>query len=135
MPLQVDVVAPEGSIYSAEATMVVARSADGDVAFQPGHIPFLGVLQTDRAKIYLTDGSEQLIAVHRGFVEVSDDVVTILSDVAELAEHLDPERARAALERAQAAIDADIEAGPNVFFDKLKAETRLKVHDAFSGRS
>lgn len=133
MPLTVDVVAPEGSIFTAEATMVVARSADGDVAFQPGHIPFLGVLQTDRVKIWLTDGSEQLIAVHRGFVEVSGDSVTVLSDVAELADHLDPERAQAALERAQAAIDADIEAGPDVFFDKLKAETRLKVYNTFTG--
>ena len=115
--------------------MVVARSAEGDVAFQSGHIPFLGVLQTDRVKVWLTDGSEQLIAVHRGFVEVSGDRVTILSDVAELADHLDPERARAALERADAEIAANIEAGPDVFFDKLKAETRLKVHDAFEGQT
>jgi F-type H+-transporting ATPase subunit epsilon len=132
--MQVDLVSPEGPVYSAEASMVVARSADGDIAFQTGHVPFVGVLQADRVKVFLLDGSEQLIAVHRGFVEVSGDRVTILSDVAELAEHLDPERAKAALERAQAAIAANIEAGPDLFFDKLKAETRLKVHDTFSGR-
>jgi F-type H+-transporting ATPase subunit epsilon len=132
--MQVDLVSPEGPVYSAEATMVVARSADGDIAFQTGHVPFVGVLQADRVKVFLPDGSEQLIAVHRGFVEVSGDRVTILSDVAELAERLDPERAKAALERAKAAIAANIEAGPDLFFDKLKAETRLKVHDTFSGR-
>jgi F-type H+-transporting ATPase subunit epsilon len=133
MVLQVDLVSPEGPVYSAEAAMVVARSADGDIAFQTGHVPFVGVLQADRVKVFLTDGSEQLIAVHRGFVEVSENKVTILSDVAELAEHLDPERARAALERAREAIAANIEAGPEVFFDKLKAETRLKVHNAVMG--
>ena len=45
MTLQVELVSPEGIAYSGEAEMVVARTVDGgDIAFQPGHVPFIGVL-------------------------------------------------------------------------------------------
>ncbi len=87
--------------------MVVVRTTDGDIAFQPGHVPFVGVLLPERVRIYGEDGDAQLIAVHSGFVEVSGDQVAILSDVAELAAEIDEDRARAAAERARAALTAD----------------------------
>ena len=45
-------------------------------------------------RVHAEDGSDETIAVHGGFVEVSDDRVTVLSDVAELASQIDVERAR-----------------------------------------
>ena len=126
MALHVELVSPEEQVFSAEAEMVIARSVDGDIAFQTGHVPFIGVLDTNRLKVLLPDGGEQLIAVHRGFVEVSHDHVTILSDVAELAGDIDVARARAALEQAEAALSAD---GDDVaaIAAKQRAETRLYV--------
>jgi F-type H+-transporting ATPase subunit epsilon len=107
MPFKVDLVSPEGSLFSGEASMVVARSVDGDIAFQPGHVPFIGVLATNRVKLYLTDDTETVMAVHRGFVEVSGESVTVLSDVAELAADIDVPRAEAALARATDALRID----------------------------
>lgn len=101
-PMRVEVVSPERVLYSGEATMVVTRTLDGgEVAFQAGHQAFLGALVENHTRVFQTDGIVQDIAVHRGFVEVSGDptVVTILSDTAELAQDIDVERARAALER------------------------------------
>jgi F-type H+-transporting ATPase subunit epsilon len=76
----------------------------------PGHIAFLGALTECHTRIYLSDGKVQDVAVHGGFVEVAPDHVTILSDSAELAEAIDISRARAAKERAEAAIRGEHDA-------------------------
>ena len=98
-PLHVDVVSPENVLFSGEANMVITRTVEGgEIAFQAGHASFLGALVENHTRVFLTDGSIQDIAVHRGFVEVSDDKVSILSDLAELAEDIDVARAKADLE-------------------------------------
>ena len=102
--MQVEVVSPEKILFSGEATMVLTRTLDGDIAFQANHAPFLGALAENHTKIYLADGTIQDVAVHGGFVEVSHNKVSILSDVAELAQDIDLERARRAKERAEEAV-------------------------------
>ena len=114
MSLVVELVSPERVAYTGEAKMVICRTTTGDIAFLPGHIPFIGVLATHPVRVLLDEGGEQVIAVHQGFVGVSPpegDVtrVTILSDVCELADTIDVERAQRAKERAEAAIAADAE--------------------------
>jgi F-type H+-transporting ATPase subunit epsilon len=107
MAFQVDLVSPERVVFTGEADMVVARTTSGDIAFQPGHVPFVGVLQPWEVKVKFTDGTAQRIAVHSGFVEVSGDHVTVLSDVAELGGDIDVPRAEAARSRAEAALASD----------------------------
>jgi F-type H+-transporting ATPase subunit epsilon len=88
--MQVELVSPERILYSGEATMVVTRTVEGgEVAFQPGHAPFLGALTENHTRIYLPDGRIQDIAVHGGFVQVTGTKVSILSDLAELAQDID----------------------------------------------
>jgi F-type H+-transporting ATPase subunit epsilon len=118
MALQVELVSPERILYSGEADMVIARSAGGDIAFLTGHAPFVGTLGVAKLTIRQSDGAEVLVAVHGGFVEVKNDRVTILSDVAELASQIDVDRARASLAQALADID---EAA------RRRAEVRLEV--------
>src|SRR5437868_14318159 len=85
--LQVELVSPEAILYSGQASFVRARTVGGgEIAFLTGHAPFIGALEICAVKIITDGGAEQLVAVHGGFVEVSEDRVTILSDVAELAE-------------------------------------------------
>jgi len=55
------------------------------------------------ARTALAEGGSEKAAVHGGFIEVSDDHVKILSDLAEMASTIDVERARRAQEKAQAA--------------------------------
>ncbi len=101
-PLIVEVVSPEAVLYSGEADMVITRTLGaGEIAFQAGHAAFLGALVESHTRIFQTDGTVQDIAIHRGFVEVSGNPtkVSILSDTAELAQDIDVERAKEALER------------------------------------
>jgi F-type H+-transporting ATPase subunit epsilon len=101
MALQVELVSPERILYSGDADMVVARTSEGDIAFLTGHAPFIGALGIGAVTIRTTEGTDERAAVHGGFVEVSGDRVTILSDVAELASDIDADRARRALEAAE----------------------------------
>jgi F-type H+-transporting ATPase subunit epsilon len=105
MPLHVELVSPERTLLSAEATMVQARTlGGGDIALLPGHAPFIGALAIHTVRVRLTDGREEQAAVHGGFIEVFNDQVKILSDMAELGSQVDVERARRAMERAEEAI-------------------------------
>ena len=101
MPLQVELVSPERILYSGEAEMVVCRTPAGEIGFLTGHAPFLGALGIGIVRIHLEGGNVERAAVHEGFVEVSDNKVIILSDVAELPDQIDEERARRAQEEAE----------------------------------
>ena len=100
--MTVEVVSPENVLFSGEATMVITRTlGGGEIAFLPGHAPFLGALTENHTRVFMVDGSVTDIAVHGGFVEVSNSKVSILSDVAELASAIDVDRAQAARARAE----------------------------------
>ena len=135
MSLLVELVSPERVAYSGEARMVICRTTTGDIAFLPGHVPFIGVLASHPVRVLQDDGGELVIAVHQGFVEVSppDDAgvtrVTILSDVAELASDIDVERARAAKDRAEEALRTD-PGDREAQLSLRKADVRLSVSDA-----
>jgi F-type H+-transporting ATPase subunit epsilon len=114
MPLLVELVSPERVAYTGEAKMVICRTTTGDIAFLPGHVPFIGVLATHPVRVLLEDGGEQIIAVHQGFVEVSPPEdgttrVTILSDVCELSETIEVTRAQQAKSAAESALASDSE--------------------------
>ncbi len=100
--MQVELVSPEKVIFSGEATQVITRTlGGGEIAFLPGHSPFLGALVENHTRISLADGTVLDVAVHGGFVQVSGTTVSILSDTAELGEHVDRARALRAKETAE----------------------------------
>ena len=128
--LDVELVSPERILYSGQASFVRARTVGGgELAFLTGHAPFIGALETSSVKIITDDGTELFVAVHGGFVEVSDDTVTILSDVAELAGDIDAGRAEDARTRAEADLrtDPDDEEAQAAL---KRAEIRIEVASA-----
>ena len=104
--LGVELVSPEAVTYSGTAEMVVVRTVEGgDIAFCAGHTPFLGVLDIWSIEVVRSADKRDVFAVHRGFVKVSDNKVTILSDVSEPADQIDTIRAENALKRAQRTLE------------------------------
>lgn len=99
--MQVDLVSPEEILFSGECTQVLARTTNGDIAFLNDHAPFIGVLEIGAVRLWQADGTEIAAAVRGGFVEVSANSATILSDVAEPAERIDLDAARAAVSEAE----------------------------------
>jgi F-type H+-transporting ATPase subunit epsilon len=125
MALDVALVSPERILFTGEADMVVCRTTDGEIAFLNGHAPFVGALGIGTVRIKQADGNEVKAAIHGGFVEVRDNRVSILSDVAELPDQIDVERARRAKEEAEKKLmqgdDAECEA------QLRRAHVRLEV--------
>lgn len=100
--MQVRLVSPERVLFEGEATQVVTRTlGGGEIAFLPGHAPFLGALTENHTRITMADGSVLDVAVHGGFVQVAGNTVSVLSDLAELGEQIDRTRATRAKEAAE----------------------------------
>ena len=120
--LHVELVAVDREIWSGDATTVIAKTTEGEVGILPGHAPLLGeVAEGSTVRVVQTGGAEIVAAVHGGFLSVTAEGVTILAEVAELAEDIDQGRARSALERARG--DGDDAA-------VLRAESRLRAAGA-----
>ncbi|MYE75436.1 MAG: F0F1 ATP synthase subunit epsilon, partial [Acidimicrobiaceae bacterium] len=105
---------------------IVRTVEEGDIAFQAGHVPFLGVLAPWSVDVLRPGGERDTFAVHRGFVEVSHNKVTILSDVSEPAGEIDVARAEAARDGADGALKADPDDGAAAAALE-RAELRLRV--------
>jgi F-type H+-transporting ATPase subunit epsilon len=130
MSFQVELVSPEAITYQGEAEMVIARTVGGgDIAFQPGHVPFIGVLAVWSVDVIRPEGGRDTFAVHRGFVQVAGTKISILSDVSESAGDIDVERARAAKADAESALSADKD-DESAAADLARADIRLAVAGA-----
>jgi F-type H+-transporting ATPase subunit epsilon len=125
--VEVQLVSPEQVLYIGEAKMVVVRTlGGGDIAFEENHAEFLGALDTWPARVKFEDGTQKWFAVHGGFVEVGNNRVIILSDVAELPSDIDVERAEAAKARAEEALRSNAE-DEQAQGAVARAEVRLEV--------
>jgi F-type H+-transporting ATPase subunit epsilon len=103
--LHVELVSVEREIWSGEADFVSARTTEGDIGILPGHAPLLGELAEGHIVTIKQGGSAVVVAVHGGFLSVTDDGVTVLAEIAELGPDIDTGRAQSALERARSAGD------------------------------
>jgi F-type H+-transporting ATPase subunit epsilon len=96
-----DVVTPDRVVLSEEVTSVVAPGVQGAFGVLSNHAPLLSELSIGELRFRRPNGREIRLAVGGGFLQVFNNEVTVLADTAELAEEIDVERARRALEAAR----------------------------------
>src|ERR1700724_527630 len=125
--LQVELVTPEGRVFSEEADFVLAPGVEGDLGVLPQHIALLTPLRTGVVTIR-NDEAEHVLVVSGGFLEVLPDRVVILADAAERAEDIDEARAEEARRRAQELL-AEEPANDEAAAQLESALFRLKVAD------
>jgi len=82
--LQVTVVSATAEIWSGEATMVVARTTEGEIGILAGHEPTLGVLAAGEVRITTLDGPKVTAKAEDGFLSVDNNQVTIVAGLAEV---------------------------------------------------
>ena len=80
--LTVEVVSPEKRVWSGEATMVSARTLEGDIGILPDHAPLLGVLVDGTVSIKASDGTSHEFSLQGGFISVSKNRVSVLGESA-----------------------------------------------------
>ena len=104
MSLRVELVVPDGEIWSGHARMVIAKTLDGDVGILTSHPDVLGIL-VEGSLVRILDpeegqagSGEVRAAVSSGFLSVHDDRVSILARQAELGSQVDQSAIRAELD-------------------------------------
>ena len=126
--LQVELVAADRLVWSGQATMVIARTTDGDVGILPHHAPLLSLLVDGVVDVRTADDETWVAAVDAGFLSVADNRVSILSERAEMSHEIDLEKARQDLERAKESGENNDEAHEAV----RRAEARIRAAERAS---
>lgn len=104
---QVDVVSPEQTVWSGEATFVIARTPDGEIGILADHEPVMAALETG-AVVIDSENGRTTIGVHGGFLQIIDNQVTLLTDRATLAEGGREQAAKAAEGLAELQADSEV---------------------------
>jgi len=103
--IQLDVVTPERRVLAEPVDMVTVPGLGGELGILPGHTPLISQLQTG-VLTYVQEGKSYLLHVSGGFVEVRDDHVSVLADVAELPEEIDTAGAKLSRDKLEKQLNA-----------------------------
>jgi F-type H+-transporting ATPase subunit epsilon len=104
--LHVELVAADRTVWSGDASFILARTTEGEIGIMPNHAPVLSVMVEGVVEVVTEDGERWAAAVDAGFLSVADNRVSILSESVDLAKDIDLGQAKRDLEEAQAA-DSD----------------------------
>ena len=129
LKIKLDIVTVERTVLSEDVDYISAPGVDGVLGILPRHTPLMTALKEGELH-YKKDGVEYDFAIGGGFVEVRPDRVIVLADSAERADDIDEQRAEAARQRAQQALQEKPRGDAE--FARLehalrRAEVRLKV--------
>ena len=102
--IHVDIVSPEGQLFSGEATMVFAPAVNGDIGIAPRHAPLLTTLRPGEVRVQVQGEEEHVFYVGGGALEIQPHLVSVLADSADRAHDLDEAAALEAKRRAEEAV-------------------------------
>jgi len=103
--LNLEIVTPEKKVLSEAVDAVTIPTASGEVGILQNHAPLISSLKAGVLS-YTKEGATQRMVVAGGFVEVSQNNVSILSDIAETADEINVENARIERETAERELGA-----------------------------
>ena len=128
--LKLEIVTPERKVFDAAVDTVTVPTASGEAGILPNHAPLVSALKPG-ILIYTNGGSVERVAVSGGFVEVSDNKVSVLADEAETADEVSVETARADREAAEkslaSAINQPLEETEHLRDQLETANARLQI--------
>jgi F-type H+-transporting ATPase subunit epsilon len=104
--LKLEIVTPEAKIYSDDVEIVYVPGVEGELGILPHHIPLMTMIKPGELRV-TANGKVTYMAVGEGFVEVTLNSVTVLTDMAVEEQAIDEGVAEAAIKRAQEALKDD----------------------------
>ena len=107
--IHVDIVSPEGQMFSGEATMVFAPGTEGEIGIAPRHAPLLTTLTAGVVRVQSEGQEEQSFYVGGGALEIQPTKVSVLADTGARAHDIDEAAAQAAQARAVEAMRGKID--------------------------
>lgn len=103
--IQLEVVTPERRVLAEPVDMVTVPGLGGELGILPGHTPLISQLQTG-VLTYVQDNKSFSLHVSGGFVEVRDDHVSVLAEIAERPDEIDAGRAKLSREKFEKQLNA-----------------------------
>ena len=97
-----EIVTPSRKFFDEDIEMLVVRTIDGDIAILKNHIPMVTPLAIGILKLNLSDDTHKIATICGGYMEVTKEKTTIVTDSAEWPGEIDKERAEEAKKRAEA---------------------------------
>lgn len=128
--LKLEIVTPEAVSYSDTVDMVLIPGSEGELGILPQHIPLVTLLKPGELRVTKA-GKETALAVGTGIVEISNDVVSVLTDMAVSEDQIDEAEAEAAIDRAKKkledkSLEAEEQAALEAIMMKSLAQLALK---------
>ncbi|MGH8294926.1 MAG: F0F1 ATP synthase subunit epsilon [Steroidobacteraceae bacterium] len=127
--LHVDIVSPEGAIFSGPARTVFLPASQGEIGIFPRHAPLLTLLKPGEVRVQSPDGVEHPFYVGGGALEVQPHRVTVLADTALRAKDIDEAAALAAKQHAEETLRTKVDkiGQAEALAELAQAMARLKV--------
>lgn len=123
--LRVEVVSATGIVWEGEALSVIARTTEGDLGILPNHEPFLASLVPCAAEVLTAGGNREVVAIDDGFISVSDNRVSLLSQFAKVAKEIDLNAAEHELAAAEKRLNAgELDEETRQHFLRAQAQVR-----------
>ncbi|HEX7928131.1 MAG TPA: F0F1 ATP synthase subunit epsilon [bacterium] len=123
--LQLQIITPQKEVLAAETAFVVLPGMMGELGILPDHIPLVTTLDSGVLR-YGRDGREVAVAIHYGYAEVESNKVTVLAEMAELAEDIDRARAANAEQKARTQLQSLLKEQQVEEYRMKKYESKLK---------
>lgn len=127
--LTLEIVTPEGTVYSEEAEMVTLPGVAGQMGIYPQHVPLITQMVPGEM-IVRKDGRDLFFATGEGLIEVTAKRVAILTDLAIPADRVDEAKVEEARQRAEARLREKLSdeqiASVNASLARALAQLRVK---------
>lgn len=126
-PFQVEVLTPEGQVFSDEVEMVSTRTTTGSIGVLANHAPLMAILQPTELRLYKSDSDIVRFAQGEGYLQVVQNEVLVLVEEAIAPDDMDRSNFESRLKEAQSAVESAEEDSE----ERARAEREVKRYKAF----
>ena len=135
--LNISVVTPEKKIFDGKISSLIAPGIEGEFGVLPEHAPFSTMLKPGVVSYKKEDGSEEMLAVSGGYIEVTGDKIIFLVETAEKPEEIDIETVKRRKEEKEKLLKS--KSAKDVDYDLIQTEllreiSRLKYEEILEKR-
>jgi len=130
--IKLEIVTPEKKVFDETVDSVTVPTATGEVGILPNHAPLISALKSGIMSFSNKGASEKMV-VSGGFVEVSANKVSVLTDIAERADEIDTEAARLELAESQKALSGAFAGTEEEFEAEKERLERAQARLALTG--
>jgi len=105
--LKLEIVTPDAKTYSEDVEIVTLPGVEGEMGIYPMHVPLMTQLVAGEIAVR-KNGQDFFLAVGEGFVEITGETVSVLTDMAIKAQDIDESKAEEARKRAEERLRGDL---------------------------